>query len=72
MSAVRAGGFAAILPTLALDDLPADSYVLIKGAPLKPLNRKLSLVWNRRATHVRPTATPLAQRLAKVFKIQDR
>lgn len=72
LSAVRAGGFAAILPTLALDDLPIESYVLIKGDELKPLTRKLALVWNRRATHVRPTATPLAQRLAKAFKILNR
>ncbi len=69
LSAVRAGGYAAILPTLALDDLPSDSCLLIKADPLKQLTRKLVLVWSRRATHVRPTAMPLAQRLAKAFKI---
>ncbi|MDF3056153.1 MAG: transcriptional regulator, LysR family [Rariglobus sp.] len=70
LSAVRAGGFAAILPTLALDDLPAGSHVLVKADPLKQLTRKLALVWSRRSTHVRPTATPLAQRLVKIFKIE--
>jgi DNA-binding transcriptional LysR family regulator len=70
LSAVRAGGFAAILPTLALADLPESSYVLIKADPLKQLTRKLSLVWSRRSSQVRPTATPLAQRLVKTLKIE--
>jgi hypothetical protein len=67
---VRAGGYAAILPTLALHDLPTNSYVLIKADPLKQLTRKLALVWSRRSSHVRPTAAPLAQRLVKAFKIE--
>ena len=69
LSAVRGGGFAAILPTLALQDLASGSYVLIKAEPLKQLTRKLVLVWSRRTTHVRPTATPLAQRLVKALKV---
>ncbi len=70
LSAVRAGGFAAILTTLALDDLPSNSYVVIKADPLKQLTRKLALVWSRSSTHIRPTAAPLAQRLVKAFKIE--
>jgi DNA-binding transcriptional LysR family regulator len=70
LSAVRGGGFAAILPTLALQDLSSSSYVLIKAEPLKQLTRKLVLVWSRRTTHVRPTATPLAQRLVKALKVE--
>jgi len=69
LSAVRGGGFAAILPALALADLPADSYVRVRADALKQITRKLVLVWNRRATQVRPTATPLVQKLIKTLKI---
>jgi DNA-binding transcriptional LysR family regulator len=62
LSAVRAGAFTAILPTLALGELPAGSYVVVKGEELNPLTRALALVWTPRLLQVRPTAAALGTR----------
>jgi DNA-binding transcriptional LysR family regulator len=69
LSAVRSGRFAAILPRLALDELPADSCLILGTEGLRRLTRKLALAWNPRLTHVRPGANRLIQVLRVELKI---
>jgi DNA-binding transcriptional LysR family regulator len=69
VSAVRSGKFAAILPALALAELPADFYLTVKAPELQRLTRKLALTWNPRVTHVRPGAARLIQQLRKELKV---
>ena len=56
MAAVRSGRFAAIIPELALQELPVGSVHKITGPPLRSLQRDISLVWNPRAIKVRTHA----------------
>lgn len=57
MAAVRSGRFAAIIPELAIKDLPGGSVHKITGPPLRDLQRDISLVWNPRAIKVRTHAS---------------
>jgi DNA-binding transcriptional LysR family regulator len=59
VSAVRSGGFATILPSLALTELPAGACASVTDPVLKRLKRKLALVWNPRMPQVRPGASRL-------------
>ncbi len=68
VSAVRSGNFAAILPMLALDDLSPGSCLIVQTVGLKPLTRKLALVWNPRVAHVRHGASKLIQQLRTELK----
>lgn len=70
MSAVRSGGFAAILPSLALAELPANTYVSVAAPALKRLKRKLSLVWNPRVSQVRPGANRLIGQLKDTLRVE--
>lgn len=56
MAAVRSGQFAAIIPELAVQELPAGSVHKVTGSPLRSLKRDISLVWNPRAIKVRTHA----------------
>ena len=69
LSAVRSGAFAAVVPQLALNDLPLRSFVEITAAPLRRLQRELVLAWNPRLLRVRPEAGQLAERLQKLLRI---
>jgi len=68
-SAVRSGLFAAILPKLALTDLPAKTYVLADGAALDRLQREIVLAWNPRIARVRPGATRLLEQIQKLLHL---
>lgn len=68
VAAVRSGGFGAVLPSLALQDLEPDLYCEISAAPLARLSRNLVLVWNARLPQVRPAAQKLAIRLQEVLR----
>jgi DNA-binding transcriptional LysR family regulator len=68
-SAVKSGLFAAILPKLALTDLPAKTYVLPDGGALDRLQREIVLAWNPRITSVRPGATRLLEQLQRLLKV---
>jgi DNA-binding transcriptional LysR family regulator len=63
LAGVRSGGFASVLPALALKDLAAGSYHEIPGGALGNLNRAIVLAWNARLPRVRPGAKKLIERL---------
>ncbi len=69
LAAVRSGGFAAVLPTLATADLPEKSFVEIGGAPMRGLSRELVLAWNPRVARVRPAAGKLVGKLETAFRL---
>ena len=56
LAAVRSGHFAAIIPELAVKELPPGSVHQITGEPLRNLHRDISLVWNPRVVKVRTHA----------------
>ena len=59
LSAVRSRRFVAVLPDIAIEDLPARSFLVLKTPELVPLEREICLVWNPRVTKVRPYAQKL-------------
>ncbi len=69
LAAVRSGGFAAVLPTLATADLPPKSFIEVGGAPLRGLSRELVLAWNPRVVRVRPAAAKLLGKLEALFRL---
>jgi len=68
-SAARSGLFAAILPKLALADLPAKTYVLPDGGALDRLRREIVLAWNPRIARVRPGATRLLEQMQRILQL---
>jgi DNA-binding transcriptional LysR family regulator len=70
LSAVRSGAFAAILPRLALGELPPEMVTIVDSDLLQPLSRPLALAWNPRVTAVRPRAAQLATELKKVLQLE--
>ncbi|RRJ96000.1 LysR family transcriptional regulator [Opitutaceae bacterium TAV4] len=70
VSAVRSGGFAAILPSLALAELPTGTYVSVIDPTLKRLKRKLALVWNPRVRQVRSGASRLIGQLKDALRVE--
>ena len=59
LSAVRSRRFVAVLPDVAIEDLPARTFLVLKSPELGPLEREICLVWNPRVTKVRPHAQKL-------------
>ena len=53
LAAVRSGRFAAIIPELAVKELPAGTVHKIIGEPLRHLKREVVLVWSPRVIKVR-------------------
>ncbi len=70
MSAVRSGGFAAILPSLALAELPSGTYVSVTDPALKRLKRKIALVWNPRVSQVRAGASRVIGQLKDALRVE--
>ncbi|WP_414663457.1 LysR family transcriptional regulator [Horticoccus sp. 23ND18S-11] len=69
MAAVRSGRFCAIVPELAVRDLPAKSVQRITGEPLRLLAREAMLAWNPRLVRVRPHASKLAGALQEALHL---
>jgi DNA-binding transcriptional LysR family regulator len=63
LAAVRSGGFAAVLPAIALRDMERGSFVEADAPELAKLKRDLVLAWNPRTEQVRPNARKIADRL---------
>ena len=63
LAAVRSGGFAAVLPVIALRVLEKGSFVEVNAPELAKLKRDLVLAWNPRLEQVRPNARRLAELL---------
>ncbi len=71
LSAVRSGGFAAILPKLALTELTEKNYVAIEAPQLHRLDREIALAWNPRVIRVRPGAAHLAEQLCTHLRLEN-
>lgn len=68
---MRAGGLAAIVPTLALADLEPGSFVQVPAKELEQLERDLVLAWNPRLVSVRPGAAKLIGQLQQAWRVVD-
>jgi DNA-binding transcriptional LysR family regulator len=71
MAALRSGQFAAVVPEIALRDLPANFAYRIEDATLKKLDREAMLAWNPRLVRVRPNAATIAAKLKEVLKVRQ-
>ncbi len=69
LAAVRSGGFAAILPSLALQDLDASAYVEVSAPELDGFRRDLVLAWNARLVRIRPGAQKVIEHLRQSWNI---
>lgn len=67
LKAVKELGIAAILPTIALKELPQDRFTAIRLEQLKPFTRSLSLCWNRRLATMNPALENLGEKIAKIL-----
>lgn len=63
LAAVRSGRFAAIVPELALPELPAGMAHRFDDPLLRRLDREAMLAWNPRLVRIRPNAAKLAAKL---------
>lgn len=68
LAAVRSGRFAAIIPELAVQELPAGSVHKISGDPLRQLQRDIILAWNPRVIKVRPRAAKVVTELTSTLR----
>ena len=68
-SAVKSGMFAAILPRLAMEDLPGKTYVPADKGALDRLQRDIVLAWNPRTARVRPHATRLLDQMQGLLSL---
>jgi DNA-binding transcriptional LysR family regulator len=69
MAAVRTGRFAAIVPELAVRELPSHSVHRISGELLRTLDREAMLAWNPRLMRIRPNAGKIAANLQRALAI---
>lgn len=70
LSAVRSGGFAAILPRLALGEIPTEIITIVDDPLLRQLRRPMALAWNPRVTAVRAGAAQLVVELRKLLQVE--
>ncbi len=68
VAAVKSGSFAAIVPELAIRDLPIGSFHTISDVSLKTLKRELVLAWNPRVIKVRPHAVRVLKALGAMLR----
>jgi DNA-binding transcriptional LysR family regulator len=68
LAAVRSGCFAAILPELAVDELPKGTVHTIAAGPLRQLQRDIILVWNPRFVKVRNHAEKVTAKIQTVLR----
>ena len=69
MAAVRSGRFAAIVPEMAIHDLPDGLTHRVHDPLLDLLDREAMLAWNPRLVRVRPNASKIAAKLHQSLKI---
>ncbi|MFZ1220111.1 MAG: LysR family transcriptional regulator [Chthoniobacterales bacterium] len=67
--ALRSERYAAILPTIAVDELDSDRFAMISTAPLESQTREICLVWNPRSAQLRPRTTAIRDCLVKFLKL---
>lgn len=71
LAAVKSRRFTAVLPELAAQELPENTYELVVGRELTPLNREICLIWNPRVMSVRPHANALLAECRNAFLIRS-
>jgi DNA-binding transcriptional LysR family regulator len=69
MAAVRSGRFAAIVPEMAIHDLPDGLIYRVNDPLLDLLDREAMLAWNPRLVRVRPNAAKIAARLQALLSL---
>lgn len=69
LAALRSGRFWAVVPELAVRELPAGVAHRISDPLLPQLDREAMLAWNPRVVRVRPQAAKIATRLQQVLAI---
>jgi DNA-binding transcriptional LysR family regulator len=69
MAAVRTGKFWAIVPEIALRELPAGLVTRIADPALATLAREAMLAWNPRLVRVRPRAARVAAALHAALRV---
>lgn len=69
LAALRSGRFWAIVPELAVRELPSGAVQRISDPLLQRLNREAMLAWNPRVVRVRPNAAMIAARLQQALAI---
>jgi DNA-binding transcriptional LysR family regulator len=69
MAALRSGRFWAIVPELAVRELPGGIAHRISDPLLEQLDREAMLAWNPRVVRVRPNAAKIATRLQQLLAI---
>jgi DNA-binding transcriptional LysR family regulator len=69
MAALRSGCFWAIVPELAVRELPSGVVHRVSDTLLQRLDREAMLAWNPRVIRVRPNAAKIAARLQQVLAI---
>lgn len=67
MAAVRSGCFAAVMPSLAANEIDDTLVRKVPASELDVLTRELVLVWNNRLEATRPNAATIAQQLQTAF-----
>lgn len=65
LAAVRSGGYGSVQPELALADLPAADFRVIRDGALSRLDREIVLAWNPRLPSIRSGSKRLIDRLHK-------
>lgn len=71
LAAVKSRRFIAVLPELGTQELPENTFNLLAGRELAPLNREICLVWNPRVMTVRPHANALLAECRNAFSIPN-
>jgi DNA-binding transcriptional LysR family regulator len=66
-AAVKSERFAAVLPEIAARDLPAQSFRLLRAAPLRQLQREIVLIWKPRVIKVRPGAAEMLTHIQSIL-----
>lgn len=69
IAAIKTGRYWAVVPVLAVHDLPATTMHRLSGGDLKLLDREAMLAWNPRLIRIRPNATKLAGLLQQALAI---
>lgn len=67
-AAVQNLKLAAVMPTLAASSLSVERIRMIRLPVLDQLSRRVALVWNRKATDIRPSIAPFAKVFGKMFR----
>jgi DNA-binding transcriptional LysR family regulator len=69
LAAVKTGRYWAVVPEMALGDLPAGSVQTIPDDALQSLAREAMLAWNPRLARIRPGATKIAAALQSALHV---